>query len=92
MGQWFSPSLRQRLASHLTADPRVFALKKIPVYSHPPYSADLAPSVFWLFPNGIKRIMFSQHFGHSEGQDGSSEGPVKRNLPEMYPIMESMLG
>ena len=41
--------------------PGVFGDKKIPVLEHPPYSPDLAPSDFFLFPeikSGLKRTGF----------------------------------
>jgi histone-lysine N-methyltransferase SETMAR len=57
------------------------ASKQITVLEHPPYSPDLAPSDFFLFPK-IKEILKGRHF--DETDDGSSEGHSTKPLPKLF--------
>ena len=64
------------------------AEKNIPVITQPPYSPDLAPSDFWLFPTlkmGLKGTRFATV------EDIECEGRIaedsKRSLPPVLPTM-----
>jgi hypothetical protein len=44
---------------------KILASKQIIVLEHPPYSPDLAPSNFFLFPN-VKEILKGRHFDDTD--------------------------
>ena len=59
------------------------AEKSTPVITQPPYSPDLAPSDFWLFPI-LKMGLKGTRFETMEDIECDSEDP-KRSLPPVLP-------
>ena len=64
------------------------AEKRIPVITQPPYSPDLAPSDFWLFPT-LKMGLKGTRFATMEDIecDGRTAEDSKRSLPPVLPTM-----
>ena len=64
------------------------AEKIIPIITQPPYSQDLAPSEFWLFPT-LKMGLKGTHFATMEDIecDGRTAEDSKRSLPPVLPTM-----
>lgn len=77
MNHWVPPSSRKCAVLQLASGPRVFVpVKGSCLFTHPPYSPDLAPCDFWFFPkikNRAKTKTFWQHSGHKEDHDGTAE-------------------
>jgi hypothetical protein len=66
----------------------------IPVVHQAPYSPDMAPCDFWLFPK-LKRPLKGSRFysrGHHAESDKGAEKPSRRSFPEMLPAVEETLG
>jgi hypothetical protein len=64
------------------------ASKQITVLEHPPYSPDLAPSDFFLFPK-LKEILKRRHFDdiddiRSNKYDSRSEGHFTKPVPKLF--------
>ena len=68
------------------------AEKSIPVITQPPYSPDLAPSDFWLFPT-LKMGLKGTRFAAVEDIecDGLIAEDSKRSLPPVLPTMEGSM-
>jgi transposase len=62
----------------------------IPVARQAPYSPDMAPCDFWLFPK-LKRPLKRSHFDSREDIMWNMMKEL-RSLPEMLPAVEGMLG
>jgi len=62
--------------------------KSIPVITQPPYSPDLAPSNFWLFPT-LKMGLKGTRFATMEDIECDNQTPrdSKRSLPPVLPTM-----
>jgi transposase len=67
----------------------------IPVVPQAPYSPDMAPCDFWLFPK-LKRPLKGSRFDSREDiiaeRDEGAEKPSRRSFPEMLPAVEGTLG
>jgi hypothetical protein len=62
----------------------------IPVVHQAPYSPDMAPCDFWLFPK-LKRSLKGSHFD-SHGDIMRNATKELRSFPEMLPAVEGTLG
>jgi len=69
------------------------AEKSIPVITQPPYSPDLAPSDFWLFPS-LKMGLKGTRFAIMEDTecDDRTPGYYKRSFPPVLPTMAGSMG
>jgi hypothetical protein len=76
------------LSSHMIQS---FLVKHgIPVVRQAPYSPDMAPCDFWLFPK-LKRPLKGSRFDSHEGIMRNATKEL-RSLPEMLPAVEGTLG
>ena len=66
------------------------------VVPHPPYSPDLAPADFFLFPklkeNSFERTSFTNHRGDSGKCDNRAAGHHRKCVPGSIPTVEETLG
>jgi transposase len=62
----------------------------IPVVCQAPYSPDMVPCDFWLFPK-LKRPLKGSRFNSCEDIMWNATKEL-RSLPEMLPAVEGMLG
>jgi hypothetical protein len=67
---------------------RKFLASKLTIaLEHPPYSPDLNPNDFFLFPK-IKEILIRRHFGDADDirrdNNGSSEGHSTKPVPKLF--------
>jgi hypothetical protein len=86
-GEWFLH--HDNAPSHTSLVVQQFlAEKSIPVITQPPYSPDLAPSDFWLFPT-LKMGLKVTRFATMEDIecDGRTAEDSKRSLPPVLPTL-----
>jgi hypothetical protein len=78
----FAPSHTSLVVQQFLAE------KSIPVINHPPYSPDLAPNDFWLFPT-LKTGLKGTRFATMEDIECDDRTPrdSKRSLPPVLPTM-----
>ena len=79
----------QMLRNHTSLVVQQFLAEKIiPIITQPPYSQDLAPSEFWLFPT-LKMGLKGRRFAAMEDNecDGRTAEDSKRSLPSVLPTM-----
>jgi hypothetical protein len=68
--------------------PGGFGQKSILKLDHPPYSLDLIPCDFWLFPK-LKTALNGQHCRHSGTFDGHPEEHSRRGVTEMVRAVQT---
>jgi hypothetical protein len=64
------------------------AKKSILKLDHPPYSSDLAPRDFWLFPK-LKTAFKGRHCRHSGACDDHPEEHSRRGVTKMFLAVET---
>jgi hypothetical protein len=74
------------LGKELLHNKQFLAEKSIPVITQPPYSPDLAPSDFWLFPS-LKMGLKGTRFAKDIECDNQTPGGSKRSLLPVLPTM-----
>jgi len=69
--------------------------KNITMWPHPPYSPDLAPCDFWLFPK-VKMTMKGKRFesipGHRGSHDSATQDTHERGLAELLQKVARSMG
>lgn len=72
-------SPRQLAGTFFASSVAVFSRKSISILDHPPYSPELTPADFWLFPN-LKRVLKEKRFSDVEDIKSSAK-EKKRHIP-----------
>ncbi|KAL4126402.1 hypothetical protein QTP88_010624 [Uroleucon formosanum] len=67
---------------------RFLAKNRTPVLQHPPYSPDLAPCDFWLFPK-LKSALKGTHFESVEAVKTKVKGITRKGFPTLFQPMEN---
>jgi len=94
MGKRFHPPSRQRSVSHVASGTEI-SVKNITVCPHPPYSPDLAPCDFRLFPK-VKMTMKGNRFQSIQDIEAATTAPTEdtheTGLPELLQKMARTMG
>jgi hypothetical protein len=81
-GDWFL--LHDNAPSHnATIFKQLLAQRKATAFDHPPYSPDLAPPYYVLFPK-VKSHLKGLDFGHQESHDKYIKHHCKGRLPQSH--------
>jgi transposase len=84
VGKAFRIFLHDNAASHTTMAVQQFLTKNnIPIVPHPPYSPDLAPSDFWLFPT-LKIGLRGRRFATVEGIEENANARLRAIIKDFH--------